>query len=399
MNISTIQETFERGAGILHLLPAWVTMNFNRAGGRLRLHPQDWYPRGLKAGSVKERWMSSVLTPRKDSTEGLSFALLADGSRAPFPEVIDALGEDLVGPEYRRKYGSWPVHAKFFDYAEPLFLHLHLDHASAARIGAVGKPEAYYFPLQLNNHPGARPSTYFGLAPGVTREQFLARLMAWEKGDTHILELSRAYHLELGTGWYTPPGVLHAPGSYLTYEVQWNSASGALFENVTSNGEIFGLDSLRRACPPPQETTQDDFPWENILSLIDWPTNLDPHYRDHYFRPPAAIPHEKGPWTESWIVYGNPYFSAKELSVAPGQSVTITDERAYGCVVIQGHGKIGPHPAEAPGLLRYDQASADEFFVGEKAAQAGVRLENHSPVEPLVILKHFGPDVPTAPLY
>ena len=389
---TTIQAAFERGAGILQLLPAWVTMNFNRAGGRLRLHPDDWYPRGVKAGSVKERWLGSVLTPRKGSTEGLSFVLLADGQRAPFPEAIDCLGDDLIGAGYRQKYGTWPVHAKFFDNDEPLFLHLHLGFDAAARIGVTGKPEAYYFPLPLNNHPGKRPSTYFGLAPDVTREEFLARLMRWEKGDTHILELSRAYHLELGTGWYTPPGTLHAPGSYLTYEVQWNSTAGALFENVTANGEIYSLDSLKHACPPDR---QED--WDYILSLIDWPTNMDPAYRSHYFRPPVVIENEAGAHKEAWIIYGNPYFSGKELSVAPGQSVTVRDERAYGCVVIQGHGKLGPYAAEAPGLLRYDQPSADEFFVGEKAAQSGVKIENHSPVEPLVILKHFGPDVPGVP--
>ncbi len=392
MNITAIQTTLERGGGILQFLPAWVTMNFNKAGGRLRLHPADWFPRGVKAGSVKERWLGSVLEPRKGTTDGLSFVLMADGGRAPFPEVIDALGADLIGAEYRQKYGTWPIHAKFFDYYEPLFLHLHLDHASAERIGATGKPEAYYFPIQLNNHPGARPATYFGLAPGVTREQFLARLMDWERGDTRILELSRAYHLELGTGWYTPPGTLHAPGSYLTYEVQWNSTSGAVFENVTANGEIFGLDSVKNACPPDRRGD-----WEAVLDLIDWSTNLDPDYRSHYFRPPLPIAIADAGYSEAWIVYGNPYFGGKELTVAPGQAVTVVDERAYGCVVVQGHGKIGPYAAEAPGLLRYGQPSADEFFVSEPAARAGVRVENHSLVEPLVILKHFGPGVPGMP--
>jgi hypothetical protein len=392
MNTTTLQSAFERGAGVLRFAPAWVTMNFNRAGGRLHLHPDDWFPRGVEAGSVKERWLSSVLSPRSGTSEGLSFVLLADGERAPFPEVIDALGADLIGADYKAKYGTWPIHAKFFDYDEPLFHHLHLDHESAARIGVTGKPEAYYFPVQLNNHPGARPSTYFGFAPGVTREQVLARLMDWEKQDTRLLELSRAYHLELGTGWYTPPGTLHAPGSYLTYEVQWNSSSGAVFENVTANGEIYGLNSVQHACPPDRK---DD--WDYIMSLIDWPTNIDPDYRSHYFRPPVKL--ETGPaqFSEDWIVYGNPYFSAKELSVSPGQSVSVRDECAYGCVVVQGHGKIGPHPAEAPGLLRFDQLSADEFFVSDSAAKTGVRIENHSPIEPLVVLKHFGPDVPGAP--
>jgi len=39
----------------------------------------------------------------------------------------------------------------------------------------------------------------------------------------------------------------------------------------------------------------------------------------------------------------------------------------------------------------------DELFVTEIAARAGVRIENGSETEPLVILKHFGPGSPDAP--
>lgn len=389
---STIQEQYELGEGILQLIPAWVTMSFNKAGGRLRLHPEDWFPRGVKAGSVKERWLSSVLAPRSDSSEGLSFVQVGTGLKVAFPEAIAVLGVSLIGTEYREKYGTWPVHAKFFDYFEPLFLHLHLDDASAARIGVNGKPEAYFFPLQYNNHPGTLPVSYFGLAPGVSREEFVTRLKAWEMRDMRILELSRAYHLATGTGWYTPPGTLHAPGSYLTYEVQWNSTSGALFENVTANGEVFGSESIKRA-----SASGENADWEAILNLVNWPVNLDPDYRAHYFRPGVSIEPVESGFQERWIVYGNPYFSAKELSVTPGAEVLVRDQRAYGCVVVQGHGKVGPYAAEAPGILRFDQPSADEFFVGEEAAHRGVRIVNHSPVEPLVILKHFGPNVPGVP--
>ena len=34
------------------------------------------------------------------------------------------------------------------------------------------------------------------------------------------------------------------------------------------------------------------------------------------------------------------------------------------------------------------------FFVTEAAAQAGVEITNHSTTDPLVMLKHFGPDNP-----
>jgi len=48
-------------------------------------------------------------------------------------------------------------------------------------------------------------------------------------------------------------------------------------------------------------------------------------------------------------------------------------------------------------MLRFGQLSGDEYFVSEQAAKAGVTITNHSPWEPLVILKHFGPNHPDAP--
>jgi hypothetical protein len=278
------------------------------------------------------------------------------------------------------------MHAKFFDYKLPLFHHLHLDEIAAARIGRLGKPEAYYYPVQLNNYPGEFPLTYFGFSPEVTKDQVRERLLDWENRDTRLTELSRAYRIELGTGWYTPPGVLHAPGSYLTYEPQWNSTVGAVFENVSS-GEINSYESISGNLP---EAKKHEI--EAILSLLDWEKNVDPEYRKHYFRPPIAVPAVDESYSEKWIAYGNDFFSAIEFSLKPGQKAWVKDRAAYGCVIIQGHGKLGCHDAEAAGMLRWGQQSADEYFVSAQVASQGVRIENHSRWEPLVILKHFGPD-------
>ncbi len=392
MHASLIHATFERGQGILRLIPAFVPFHFNQAGGRLRLHPDDLYPLGMKYGSVKERWFASVVcVSSKDARHpdiGLSYvaAEVENSEMFLFKDAVEELGASLIGEALMAKYGTWPMHAKFFDYRLPLFHHLHLDQAAAARIGRLGKPEAYYYPAQLNNYPGEFPLTYFGFAPDVTQDQVRQRLLDWENRDARLTELSRAYRIELGTGWYTPPGVLHAPGSYLTYEPQWNSTVGAVFENV-STGEINPYSSLSGNCP---EDKKHDI--EYILSLLDWEKKVDPDYREHYFRPPVPCPAVDERFSEKWIAYGNEYFSAKEFSLNPAQRVAVRDETAYGCIVIQGHGRFGVHATEAAGLLRYGQGSGDEFFVSEDAAKRGVIIENHSRWEPMVILKHFGPN-------
>ena len=76
---------------------------------------------------------------------------------------------------------------------------------------------------------------------------------------------------------------------------------------------------------------------------------------------------------EKWITYGTGnLFAAKELTVHPKETVTIKDPAAYGCIIIQGYGKFGVYDAETAGMIRFGQATADEYFVSESAAKNGV---------------------------
>ncbi|MFC5407559.1 hypothetical protein [Cohnella soli] len=389
--------TLEKGDGVFRMAPVFVPRRFAQAGKRLRLHPDDYYAYGAQRGSIKERWFSSVIPamngPLAKADEGMSYvAVNEDASdKFLFRDAIEQLGAAIIGDELYRKYGTWPMYSKFFDFETPLFHHLHLDEASANLVGRMGKPEAYYFPPQLNNHPGLFPVTYFGYDPDVTMEQVRDRLLQFESGDNRITELSRAYRIELGTGWYTPPGVVHAPGSYLTYEPQWNSDVNSVHENVVS-GEVYPYEFLAENCPDKEKSNID-----YIMGLMDWEKNVDPHYKKNYFRPPIACGHSDERHTEKWITYGNEYFGAKELTVQPGRTVVVKDAAAYGTVLIQGHGTFGVHEAEAAGMLRFGQMSGDEFFVSESAARQGITVTNRSKWEPMVFLKHFGPNHPDMP--
>lgn len=395
--IKLIKETFEQGKGILRLIPVFVPRRFSKAGLRLRLHPHDYYALGTKRGSIKERWFSSVIPAMNGELapkdEGMSYVLPFSeklGKKFTLKDTVDELKVSLIGKELFSKYGTWPMYSKFFDYQAPLFHHLHLGFEAAKRVGKLGKPEAYYYPPQMNNYPGEFPHTYFGFDPDVTKEMVKERLLNYENGDTRITELSRAYRIELGTGWYTPPGVVHAPGSYLTYEPQWNSDVNSVYENITSN-EVYPYEFLVENCPDDRKRDID-----YVISLMDWEKNIDPNYRKNYFRPPIQIQSGAG-YDEKWIVYGNEYIAAKELTIHPRQTVTIKDQAAYGCIIIQGHGKFGVYDAETAVMLRYGQASADEYFVSEDAARIGVKIINNSQFEPMVILKHFGPNNPDMP--
>lgn len=99
-------------------------------------------------------------------------------------------------------------------------------------------------------------------------------------------------------------------------------------------------------------------------------------------------------YVENWICFKSNAFGAKELTVLPGQTVTIKDNAAYGIIVMQGHGTFGVWNIETPALIRFGQLTNDEFFISEDAAKQGVKIVNPSLTDPIVILKHFGPGNP-----
>ncbi|MEG0914765.1 MAG: hypothetical protein RSG57_03335 [Christensenellaceae bacterium] len=383
-------ELLEKGDGVLPMVPTWVPRPFNRPGKRLRLHPDDYYAMGLKRGAIVERWFSSITPVENEGAvehEGMSFVNVDDNvdKKVLFKDVIDALGEDLIGSELMEKYGTWPMYSKFYDYNEPLFHHVHHGEEACAKVGVTPKHEHYFFPKQYNNHLGIRPVSYFGFDPSVSKEEVRERLSHFEDADGRILELSRAFRIQLGTGWFTPAGIVHSPGSVLTYEPQWNSDVMALWENIVE-GEVFSYDWLCGHLPKGKERDLDA-----IMDVADWDMNTIPNYREKYFRAPVLEKSSEG-YQQDWICYGNDFVGAKELTVQPGAKVTITDDAAYGCVVVGGRGNFGVHVCESPTLIRYGQLTADEFYVSNAKAKAGVVVENTSKYEPLVILKHFGPD-------
>jgi hypothetical protein len=107
-------------------------------------------------------------------------------------------------------------------------------------------------------------------------------------------------------------------------------------------------------------------------------------------------------YTDKWVCYGDvagkQYFSAKELTVAPGAKCTIKDSGATGIITVQGRGRINHLPLESPTMIRFGEMTEDEVFVSAKRAQEGYEVENLGKECPLVLLRYFGPDVnPHAP--
>jgi len=396
---SIANKALEQGKGIVRLAPNWVPRSFCVPGRRIKLHPDDYYALGGERGGIDERWFSSTTPadngPLTSPNEGLSFIVFEDNGKTEkvlLKDAIDELKGEMIGERLWNEHQRWPMYSKFFDNKGALPHHVHHRDKHAKLTGQLGKPEAYYFPPQANNHGGDFPYTFFGLNPGTTREQVRQCLLDFPKGDNKITNLSSAQRLEVGTGWDVPPGVLHAPGSLCTYEPQKASDVFAMYQSLTGD-QIVPEELLWKDTPKDKVGNVD-----HLIEVIDWDLNVDPNFAANRFMRPkpvrSAKEMEAEGYIENWICYKSRAFSAKELTVFPGRTVTIKDNAAYGFITMQGHGTMGQWDIETPALIRYGQLTYDEYFVSEQAAKEGVKITNPSKTDPIVLLKHFGPDNP-----
>lgn len=396
-NTELLKRALASGDGIVRLAPCWVPRSFLMPGGRLKLDPRDLYALGAHRGGIDERWFSSTTKadngPGTGEDEGLSY-IEAEGRKVLLKEAIDTMGDQFLGSAVMSERKGWNLLCKFFDNLGPIPHHMHQSDEFAKLVGRNGKPEAYYFPPQYNFKDNNFPYTFMGLEPGTTKDQIRRCLERWNEGDNGILYLSKAYRLQPGTGWQINAGILHAPGSLVTYEPQVNSDVFGMFQSLVE-GRAVPWDLLVKDVP-----TEHHHDLDFIISMLDWEANVDPEFGKHNLFHPAPVRDEAemkdGGYSEKWIVYSTPHYSAKELTVYPGRSVTIKDAAAYGLIVVQGWGSIGKLEVETPSLIRYGQMTKDELFVTANTAAGGVTIQNRSDRENLVMLKHFGPGNPDA---
>jgi hypothetical protein len=375
-----------------------VPRSFMIPGRRLKLHPDDLYAFGGHRGGINERWFSSTTKasngPATTADEGLSYIHPSSGSKFLLKEAVETAGDLLLGTDVMEREGGWNLLCKFFDNMGPIPHHMHQSDEFANLVGQKGKPEAYYFPPQYNQLNNNFPHTYMGLEPGTTKEDIRRCLENWNRGDNGILRHSRAYLLEPGSGWQVNPGILHAPGSLVTYEPQVNSDVFAMFQSEVE-GRIVDWSLLTKDVKPEFHHDLD-----YLISMLDWEANVNPEFaksnKTHPRPVKAVVEMEEQGYRENWITHGTEYYSAKELTVLPKRTVTMTDSAAYGLILTQGYGTFGRMPVSTPSMIRFGELTEDELFVTADAAKAGVRITNPSGTDPLVILKHFGPGNPDA---
>ena len=311
---------------------------------------------------------------------------------SPSVEAIEQMGNDLLGKETMDTLGGFLMFSKFYDYGAVLPHHMHPLAKDAARIGLGQKPESYYFPVELNSITYDQAYTFFGFVPGTTKEQVAECLRNYKKYDNEILTMSQAYKIKLGTGWFLPAGIVHAPACVVTYEPQYLSDVSVWFQNVVNDKYYMNWEDNKTVIPKDYKGDMVDY----IVDMMDWEANIDPDFRKKRYHEPIPVRDEKemlaDGYFEKWISYGSKDFAAKHLTIMPGQTVTIKDDAAYGFVLLQGYGSMNGMEINTPAIIRVGQVTADEGFVIKEAAEKGVTIVNPSAFSPIVMLKHFNGD-------
>jgi hypothetical protein len=390
MVVDTSRDRVERalsdGDGILRLEPTWVGRDFLPAGRRLGLS-EDAYDLGDR-GELCERWLGS--TTRADNRlgppdEGLSYLSLGGSERITLKEAVDTAPAAIMGTEYLATHSDLGRLAKIFDYRGRLPYHLHQRQEHAALVGRRSKDEAYYIPP--GPEMGAHPETFLGVHPSIVENKdydvLLPYLEDWN--SDLILRHSVAYLQVVDEGFHVPSGVLHAPGSALTIELQEDSDVFAMLQAVTGGTQISKDLLWKDVRPEDRERKGERF----ILELIDWEENGDPYFYDNHHLSPQRI---DGSQTEGgeeyWIYYNTTKFSGKKLVVHPGCSYVTQDRGVHNLLVWSGCGTYGG--AEVQGGDPY----RDELVVTHDRAARGVDVRNTGR-EDLLVIKFFGPDVNT----
>ncbi len=394
MAVEAMQDLLEgvlaEGNGILRLEPAWVGRDFLPAGRRLGL-PEDAYDLGER-GFMAERWLAS--TTRADNMigpedEGLSYLALDGSHRVTLKEAVEADPRAILGEAYASTHAGLGRLAKIFDYGARLPLHLHQRPEHAALVGRHSKDEAYYFPPDVDMGP--HPESFFGVHPSIVEERrfdvLLPYLVDWD--SDLILRLTQGYVLVPEEGFHIPSGVLHAPGTALTIELQEDSDVLAMLQALNA-GRIISKELLWKDVRPEDREEQGE---RFILELIDWDANGDPHfYENHHLSPQLIESSRQAGGEESWIYYNTTKFSGKKLVLKPGASYTSKDNGTYNILVWRGRGTYGGVPVEG------GNPEMDELLVTHERATRGLEVQNTGPDEMLVI-KFFGPDInPDVPM-
>ncbi len=392
-----VEQEIARTGGIFRLAPTWVGRpGIIQPGRRIKLY-DDYLSQDV---AVNERWFASVTYADNGvynricpEDHGLSYLIIGN-QKVQLRDAIACAGDLLLDGR------EWDVLPKFFDNWHRIPHHMHpcQEHV---RPGLTGKPESYYFPLELNMDKNASPATPMGVDAHYSDAQILNYFSHYFKGDNRLTDLANTINILPGTGWFMPPCTLHAPGSLVTYELQVASDVSCIPESRV-NDMVMPPDLIDRDLPVTIARDGFEAVCEYMLSMIRCSNSGNSqNFRKEYFRPPVKVRNEEA-GVQSYTIYRTgkgseahnaDLYSAKKTQVNSECVFDLQEKAAYGGIVLAGHGKIwveGKQPLKIEAVSLYptrDDLGGDEFFVSAPAA-GKVKVSCES-MEQLTFHQHF----------
>jgi hypothetical protein len=379
-----LERLLNAGNGVLRCEPAWVARDFLPPGRRLGL-PEDQYDVGER-GFICERWLAS--TTKADNRvgpedEGLSHVVGEHGERLALRDAVAADPAAVLGATYAATHPTGLGRlAKLFDYGYRLPYHVHPPQEFASLVGCNAKDESYHFPGGVDM--GAHPETFFGVHPWIAEQKahdtLLPYLVDWD--SDLILRHARAELQVAGEGFHVPSGVLHAPGTALTLELQEDSDVLAMFQALNA-GRIISKELLfKDVRPQDREEHGERFP----LGFVDWELNGDPWFYENRHLSPQPVVGTAGDGDETWIFYNTSKYSGKRLVLPPGGRHRLREPGAYSVFAWSGQGSYAG--LEVCG----GEPGRDELVVTHDAATRDHEVTNTGR-DDLVVFTFFGPDL------
>jgi hypothetical protein len=289
----------------------------------------------------------------------------------------------LMGEEYARTHKGLGRLAKIYDFDRRIFFHYHQTAADARKVGRNSKEEAYFYPEGVSM--GIHPETFFGVHPYIVREKRQVELLLpfLERWDSDLILMhSRAYLNVPGEGFHLPAGLLHAPGTALTIELQEPSDVMGVLQAVV-DGKKVDKRLLLHHVPPAEAAEKGE---RAALDQLLWEENGDPFFYEKHHTPPVPIPVDAPGVSAYWIYYNTEKFNGKRFVLAPGAEFCDREQGVHNLLVWKGSGKIDS--LEVGG----GRFGLDEVLIPHEKAVSGVRYRNTGST-PLEVLAFFGPDI------
>jgi hypothetical protein len=264
-----------------------------------------------------ELWIMSTveaINPKLKKTEGLTMINIL-GEEVSLKDLKTLAPEILFG-----KYaGKWPL-TKILDIGgkpiktsfgtietPPILAHVHRR-----------KTEAYYFP-PTNIPPYNRTisaKTRIALKNGVTKDDAKKGLAEFGRSDL-MYTLFAEYDIRPMSGWTIPEGVLHAPGPYITFEIQRpmddnNLASWRLGEK---------LSEAERKSKYQSEVLHGVKDEDELLEkVVNWDLTSDQKFEDKFFRQAKLL--DSGTWGKRYQIFFDMFYG-EGWTIEPGQTLTL----------------------------------------------------------------------------